>query len=168
MTVIVGWRDKKSAWIGGDAGAFDDGVSSASSVVISAEPKVWKTPDGLVGVAGSFRLMDIARKSGIGDPYKLRDFLVGKKIENAGFPESEWTVLVVNKKGVFEICEDFSVIKNKDNYTAVGAASDVALGALAVLEGFKELLPQKRIELVLSASAYHSTMARPPFKILQL
>lgn len=163
MTLIAAWKDKNQVWMAGDSGAFD-----GSSVIVSAEPKVWKTGDGLVGVSGSFRVMDLLRKSGIGDPYKIRDFLLSKTSE-PGFPEEpDWEVLVANKKGIFSIGSDFAVLKSTNNYGATGAAVDAALAALFVLERDKTLVPKKRLELVVNAAITHTTNARPPIRVISL
>ena len=160
MTVIAAWKNKKEVWIAGDSGAFDD-----TTVIISAEPKIWKTETNLVGAAGSFRIMDIVRNSGIGDPYKIRDFLVNKSNE-VGFP-NEWSVLVAGKSGIYEIGADFGVVKSAENYGAIGAGAQAALSALFVLER-KDVTPQQRMELVMKATGYHTTNARPPFTVISL
>jgi len=160
VTVICAWKDRKQVWMAGDSGAFDD-----TTVIISAQPKVWKTDTSLVGVAGSFRIMDILRNSSIGDPYKIRDFLISKS-NDAGFP-TEWSVLVANKTGIYEIGADFGVVKSAENYGATGAGAPSALSALFVLER-KEVTPEKRMELVMKATGYHTTNARPPYTVISL
>lgn len=160
MTCIAAWKDRKQVWMAGDGGAFDD-----TTVIISAEPKVWKSDTSLVGVAGSFRIMDILRKSNIGDPYKIRDFLISKSNE-AIFP-TDWSVLVANKTGIYEIGSDFGVVKSAENYGATGASAQSALSALFVLER-KDVTPQQRMELVMKATGYHTTNSRPPFTVISL
>jgi len=162
MTVIAAWKDKKQVWIAGDSGAFDD-----STVVISAEPKVWKTQGSLVGVSGSFRIMDLLRNSGISDPHKIRDFLISKTSE-AGFPNDEWSVLVATKAGIYEIGSDFAVVKSKENYGAVGAGAQAALSALFALEGNITINSKVRMETVIKAVVNHTTHARPPIKVISL
>ena len=163
MTTIATWKDKKQVWMAGDSGAFDE-----SSVTLSSEPKVWKANNSLVGVSGSFRIMDLLRRAGIDDPYKIRDFLLSK-ISEPGFPqESDWEVIVANKKGIYGIASDFSVLKFRENYGASGAGGQAALAALCVLEPNKEILPKTRMELVMKATELHTTYSRPPFKIISL
>lgn len=162
MTVIAGWKDSKQAWIAGDSGAFDD-----TTVVLSAEPKVWKTDTSLVGVSGSFRIMDLLRNANVGDPYKIRDYLIGRS-GNGDFPSDEWAILVIDKTGVYEIGSDFSVVKSRDNYGSIGAGAQAALAALCVLEGDKVMAPKKRMNLVMNAAEKHTTNCRSPFKVISL
>lgn len=162
MTVIAAWKDKKEVWIAGDSGAFDE-----TTVITSAEPKIWKNETSLVGVAGSFRIMDILRNSKVGDPYKIRDFLMSKSNE-VGFP-SDWSVLIATKSGIYEIGADFGVVKSAENYGATGAGAQAALSALFVLENTENTItPRKRVECAVQAAITHTTNARPPIKVLSL
>jgi ATP-dependent protease HslVU (ClpYQ) peptidase subunit len=163
MTVIVGWHDSQSAWIGGDSGAF-----AADTVTIASESKVWRADDSLIGVCGSFRQGEIARESGVGDPYKLRDFMLADYNNRASHPTAhEAEFLIVNTDGVYYLGEDFSVIKCRENYGAVGGGIQVALGVLFALENVS-VAPKDRLTMALKASAHHTTMARPPFKVISL
>lgn len=162
MTLIAAWKDKKSVWMAGDSGAFDD-----STVIIVAEPKVWKTDTSLVGVSGSFRIMDLLRNSKVGEPQRVRDYLLSK-VNEPGFPNDDWSVLIADKTGIYEIGSDFSVVKSTTNYSAIGACAEAALSALYVLEQDKVMPPKKRMELVANAAITHTTNARPPVKVLSL
>jgi ATP-dependent protease HslVU (ClpYQ) peptidase subunit len=163
VTVIAGWKDRKQAWIAGDSGAFDD-----TTVVLSAEPKVWKTDTSLVGVSGSFRIMDLLRHANCGGKAEeIRDFLIARANAN-DFPSDDWAVLVVDKTGVYEIGSDFAIVKSRENYGSIGAGAQAALAALSVLERIKDVTPRRRMELVMKATEKHTTNARPPFKILSL
>jgi len=163
MTVIVGWYDKKNAWIGGDSGAF-----SADTVTIASDPKVWKSEDSLVGIAGSFRQGEIAKECGIGDPYALRDHLSTVWEGRNNVPE-EWgaELLVINTTGIYYITDDFAVVKCRENYGAIGAGESIALGALFSLESIS-ISPRERLSTALKATTTHGTMSRPPFKIISL
>lgn len=163
MTVIVGWFDKRSAWIGGDSGAF-----SSDTVTIASDAKVWKSEDSLVGIAGSFRQGEIAKECGIGDPYALRDHLSTVWEGRNNVPE-EWgaELLVVNTTGIYYITDDFAVVKCRENYGSVGAGEAIALGALFALEG-TTITPKDRLTTALKSASTHGLMARPPFKILSL
>ena len=120
MTCIVGFTDGKTYSIGGDAGAYDEG----GLYQLSAEPKVWKVGDSLIGGSGSFRVIEVARKSGLSDPYALRNHLHEANVSG------EWNLLVVTKKFLYEVDDDLSVIKFKENYASVGAGNSVATGCL--------------------------------------
>lgn len=163
MTVIVGWFDKKSAWIGGDSGAFSD-----DTVTIATDPKVWKAEDSLIGIAGSFRQGELARESGIGDPYALRDHLA-TIWEGRNNTPSDWgaELLVVNLSGIYYITDDFAVVKCRETYGSVGGGEAIALGALFALDGIT-IAPKERLTIALKAASNHGAMSRPPFKILEL
>jgi ATP-dependent protease HslVU (ClpYQ) peptidase subunit len=163
MTIIAGWSDGESAVIGGDSGAFGDG-----SAITTSNLKVWRAGDLLVGVSGSFRIMELVQNSGMGDAYQVRDFLLGQS-ERAGFPaQPDWGVLVVGLDGVYEIGSDFSVVKSSERYNALGSGGPPALAAFHVLEAVEELSPQKRVRLVLAAAMYHTPYVRKPFRVISL
>jgi len=161
VTTIAAWKDKEQVWMAGDSGAFDD-----STVIISAEPKLWATDVSLIGVAGSFRIMDILRYSSVGEPSAVRDFLISKS-NDPGFPQEDWSVLVADYTGIYEIGEDFSLLKSKENYGATGAGAPTAFGALYALEKV-DIEPKKRLEIVVNATIYHTTNARPPIRVIHL
>jgi len=162
VTCLAAWKDKKQVWMAGDSGAFDD-----STVIISAEPKVWATESSLVGVSGSFRIMDILRKSAVSDPYKIRDYLMARA-NDAGFPADDWAVLVANKTAIYEIGSDFAVVKSRELYGATGAGAQAALAALYALERSKELTGKERVETAVNAAVTHTTNARPPVVVISL
>lgn len=162
MTVICGWHDKKQAWIGGDSGAFDE-----DSVTLT-EIKVWKTEDYLIGSAGGFRLSEIAYDSAIGDPHKLRDHLESWWGQNApAQAENDTSFLVVGIAGIWIIGEDFSVVRCKEAYGAIGGGGLSALSALCALEKVA-MTGKDRITTALKTSEYHTNKVRSPFKILSL
>ena len=160
MTVIAAWHDKQQAWIGGDSGAFDE-----DSVIIT-ETKVWKAEEYLLGASGGFRLAEIAYDSGIGDPIKLRDHLEAWWSANSSAQaENDTTILAVSTEGVWVIGSDFSIIRCRERYGAIGAGGLSALSALFALEGVA-LTGKDRITTALKTSAYHTNKVRAPFKIL--
>jgi len=163
MTVIAGWHDKKQAWIGGDSGAFDD------TTVVITETKVWKTEDGyLIGAAGGFRIAEIAYDSGIGDPHKLRDHLEAWWVANSSAQsENDTDFLVVSTAGIWIIGSDFSVIRCRETYSAIGGGALASLSALFALDNVS-MVGKERINVALKAAAYHTTHARAPFKIISL
>jgi hypothetical protein len=157
MTCIVGFTDGKTYSIGGDAGAYDEG----GLYQLSAEPKVWKVGDSLIGGSGSFRVIEVARKSGLSDPYALRNHLHEANISG------EWNLLVVTKKFLYEVDDDLSVIKFKENYASVGAGNSVATGCLAVLSEQKAI-SNNAVRVALKTTAKHSNMAMPPFTFITI
>jgi len=163
MTVIVGWRNKREAWIGGDSGAFDPEEVGA---VCLTETKVWKTDGYLIGAAGDFRLAEVAYDSSIGEPVKLRNHIEAWW-KDMGQGEPNTNFLVVSTEGIWLIDSGFAVVRFKENYGATGAASLAAMSAMYALENVT-LQGKERISIALKASAYHTASARPPFKILSI
>ena len=163
MTLVAGFYDGNVAWIGGDSGAFEEDES-----VILTETKVWKVDGFLVGACGGFRLAEIAYESGIGDPFKLRDHLEAWWNANSSTQaDNDTSFIVINQLGIWYIGEDFSVVRSKENYGAIGWGKLPALAALLALNGI-EMPPKIRITKVLKASAYHTTKIRAPFKTVSL
>lgn len=157
MTVIAGVTDGKSIAIAGDSGAFEE----SGLYQIISEPKVWQAGDSLVGASGSFHVMEVSRKSGLGDPYALRNHLKESNVVG------EWSVLVVTKKAIYEIDEEFGVVKFKEPYCAIGAGNTVCMGALAVLNE-NRIAPDVAVRLALKVSGKHSNFAMPPFIVLKI
>lgn len=157
MTVIAGYTDGKVSAIAGDSGAFEEG----GLYQLVGEPKVWRSGDALIGSAGSFRVMEVARKSGLSDPYALRNHLQESNVSQG------WTVLVVTKKFLFEIDDEFGVLRLKENYCAIGAGNSVAMGALAVLSQMKSPSVEA-VKTAVKTTIKHSNLAMSPITVLQI
>lgn len=155
MTIIAGFTDGTTWAIGGDSGAFE----AEGTYMLTSEPKVWRAGENLIGGSGSFRVIELARKTGLKDPYALRDHLAELNING------EWNLLVVTKRFVYEIDDGLGVLRVKENYCAVGAASSVALGALAVLSADR-VTSEYAVKTTLSVCGKHSTLATQPFTVL--
>lgn len=154
MTLVAGFTNGKQFAIGGDSGAYEDNGAFQRS----GEPKVWKAGTSLVGGAGSFRALTVAKKSGISDPYALAAHMLEVNVPG------EWSLLIVTAAALYEITEDGGVLKLKEKYSAVGAANQVALGSLSVLDG----KPSDVIRTTLSAASKHHNMCMPPYTVLSL
>jgi len=159
VTIIIAAYDKGSAAIAGDSGAFED----EALVMEVVEPKVWRAGESLVGVAGSFRVMEHARKVALGDPEALRNSLV-----EANLGASNWSVLVVNKRGIWEITDDFSIVHVKDHYCAVGGSNQIAIGAMAVLSGERAHPATAIVRRAMAVTLKHSPLAKGPAKHLTI
>jgi len=160
MTVIAGWHDKERAWIGGDSGAFDEDSVSLT------ETKVWKADGFLLGACGGFRLAEIAYDSGIGEPYRLRDHLE-MWWKDLGSGENDTTFLCLNTLGIWIIGSDFSVIRCRENYAAIGGGGLSAMSALRALQDVS-MGGKDRITTSLKTSAYHTSKVRTPFRVISL
>lgn len=113
-------------------------------------------------MSGGGRVDEIARNSGTGDPYKLRDIL--KAAEVTG----EWTLLVVTQNGLYYLAEDFTVIKLKNKYFAIGVACQPALGSLTTSHTL-DIAADKAVKLAVRASIDNSIYAVAPIvsKVLE-
>lgn len=152
MTIIAAKRDGKTCAIGGDSGGFEGDL-----VVVSTEPKVWKVGNTLLGACGTWRVIELAKRSSLADPFKLRDYLA----EQQNLSE-DWSVLVVTAKVIHEIADDFSVSTYRDQYSAIGSGNSVAFGALA--SSISD--PKIAVQQALKAVERHSITCRGPFTVL--
>ena len=60
MTVIAVARNKSCWAMAADSGAFELSLKYTVKT-----PKIWRVDDALIGVSGSFRIMNAVRESGI-------------------------------------------------------------------------------------------------------
>ena len=155
MTIICAARNGQVAAIGGDSGGF-----YGDTVMLSVEAKVWKVGTTLLGACGNFRVIEVAKKSNLADPYRLRDLMA----ETPHLPE-EWGIVVVTPKAIYELSEAMDVFCVKEPYYAVGTGNAVALGALyATLQG--SLSIEQRVRKAVGATKAHSITNRPPYRYL--
>ena len=156
--MIAGYTDGKTWAIAADSGLFEDGGDSAPEsgvYFLGVDTKVWRAEESLIGMAGTGRVDEISRNATTGDPYKLRDIF---KASEATGP---WTVLMVTQKGLYYLSEDFSVIKLKNKYFAIGAAGQPALGSLHTSH-LLGIPVEKAVRLAVKASIANSIYAVPP------
>jgi hypothetical protein len=165
MTVIAGYTNGNTWAIAADSGLFEEGGDDAPDTGIyflGLDSKVWRVEKSLMGMSGTSRVDEIARNAGTGDPYKLRDIL--KAAEVTG----EWTLLVVTQKGLYYLAEDFSVIKLKNKYFAIGVACQPALGSLSTSH-LLNIPVVKAVKLAVKAAIDNSIYAVAPItsKVLE-
>lgn len=151
MTVVVGFYKQGIYGIASDSGAFED----TGLKLQAADAKCWKAGNALIGGSGSFRAIEVAKNSGLSDPYALRDRLSEANVTG------EWAILVVHPKQLYEIDDSFSVIKVKHCYSAIGAGDAVAMGAIAIACEFVE--PEKILHYTMKVAGLHSQYVSPPF-----
>lgn len=157
MTVVAGYTNGKEFAIAADSGAFEE---SSSLKMTMAGGKVWATAQTLQGGAGNARVIEVARRANLDDPYQLATVLLDANI--AG----EWSVLVVTQKRLYEIGEDGSVFRFKEPYCAVGAAAPIAIGALATGHRKRMGSPEQIVRLALDVSVQHSSLCSTPVSVL--
>lgn len=159
VTVVAAYVTKTGAAIGADTGLFEDGGLYQHTAI----PKVWRVGKTLQGGAGSGAVLTAAAKLAIEDPYALAAGLAQMNIQG------EWSLLVVTRRAIFELCEDGSVFQFRESYSAIGAANSVALGSLATLVASKSPLEADRaVRLALEVSVRHHTLCVAPLQVLKI
>jgi ATP-dependent protease HslVU (ClpYQ) peptidase subunit len=159
MTCIAGYTDGKVCAIAADSGAFDGSYS-----VTVKEPKVWRADNALIGVAGSFRVMEIVRESRLSDAKSIRDLISSSVLIKDG---DEWEVIVVKPGGLWYIGGDHSIGQYRNNYLSIGSGAPYAVGALWVASKNGES-PAVAVEQAVRAAVEHHTYASLPVKVLTI
>jgi hypothetical protein len=165
MTVVAGYTTGKTWAIAADSGLFEEGGDDAPDTGIyflGSDTKVWRIEKSLMGMSGGGRVDEVARNSGTGDPYKLRDILKAAEVTGS------WTLLVVTQNGLYYLAEDFTVIKLKNKYFAIGVACQPALGSLSTSHSLG-IAADKAVKLAVRASIDNSIYAVAPIvsKVLE-
>ncbi len=179
MTCIVGLVDGDGAiHMGGDSA----GVGGYELTVVKA-PKVFRNCAYLIGFTSSFRmgqLLEHAFPAPTFDGYSLERFMVtifvdalrdcfkqGGYAQKHNESEAGGTFLVGCYGRLFKIDSDYQVTEALCGYDAVGAGSQLALGALHATRDL-HLPPARRIERALEAAQAHNIGVREPFYVEEL
>jgi ATP-dependent protease HslVU (ClpYQ) peptidase subunit len=174
MTCIVGLIAEGKVFIGGDSA----GVTSYR-LQVRRDKKVFKNGPYLIGYTSSFRMGQLLRYAfapPIPGEYDdlhrfmcttfvdaVRDCLdVGGYSRRQSNQESAGTFLVGYGKRLFRIDEDYQVAETLDGFDAIGAGSQVALGALYACQ---HLDPKERVFQALLAAERFNAAVRAPFII---
>jgi hypothetical protein len=141
--------------------AADSGAFELSLKYTVKTPKIWRVDDALIGVSGSFRIMNAVRESGITDPAKIRDYVLDLRI--AG--DDDWQIAVADREGIHEIGSDHAVVEFRQGYLAIGAAAEMATGALWALQGGN---PDDIVKKAVKACIEHHTLVSLPVTVLKV
>lgn len=177
MTCIAAVKDKTGIWMGGDACA---GAASNWLNQTREDKKVAIVGKFLIGYTTSFRMGQLLHYSlpKITHPRDMNNmkFMVTKFIPivrelfiEGGFnnisegENSAGQFLVGYRGDLFGVDYGFDIGISVNNYDAVGAGAQIALGSLF---STKNKSPQERIKMSLEAASEHSMGVRPPFTIL--
>ena len=179
MTALVAWRDRFSTHLGVDS------QWTAGNERGLTDQKIWRNGDYIIGAAGSFRSIQVLRRTvGFNGKMSTRDIEDHRitewvpKIQEAfqaqglllkaedKTPTFEIDLLVASKKALVRLSGDFSVMQERLHYAAGGGAEDLALGYLA---------GQKRgegrgygiVSGALEACARHNNTVSKPFLIME-
>jgi ATP-dependent protease HslVU (ClpYQ) peptidase subunit len=196
MTVVVGYREKNTVWIGADACAgwreYElRGASTIKKVFVREVPNnanevVTRLAFNIAfGVTGSWRLNQLLSQTlkipsdPCADPieYLFGPFVdtVREHLMGAGFAKKKDEVetgglFMVGYKGRLVTVEsDYHVQEFEKPYRAIGSGWELALGSLATLE---EVAPgiavEQRIGIALRAATEHNPWVQPPFTIVSV
>lgn len=178
MTCIVGLVHDGDVYISGDSA----GISYGGTTTIRADQKVFAREDMIFGFTSSFRMGQVlryvlgipGRKENISDEeYLVTQFIpeVQKCFKDAGYlcidNGVQWggTFLLGYRGNLYQIDSDFQVGCSVDEYDAVGAGAEYALGALGVL---RDVDPDERLRRALEIACYHNAYVRPPYVSVRL
>lgn len=93
---------------------------------------------------------------------------VGANIKDPGSVDTHDANFLVCLNGkIFIIQNDYSVIRSRNGYAAIGAGQDFALGALAALEQ-EEITPHEKVRRALEAAEHLSPQVCKPFHIVEV
>lgn len=169
MSCIIGLKNGKNIFIGADGFATDG--DDRRPIIAN---KIFRNGDFLIGFAGSVRGGRLLDKHLFKPPkeiWKLPDS-IQKVFERKGCITQNdscgllhpCNFLIAHKGKLYEILSDFQLNEVDGNFTAIGAGSSYAMGALLILEKL-ELKPEEKIMKALEASAFFSTSVGPPFVV---
>lgn len=173
MTCIIALRENSRVYIGADSLLSDSSWKGTTS-----EPKVFELGGFLFGVAGCMRVKQVLMAE-LSMPRRTKKHTfqsytsgpLAKAIYNAltdddlslsESPESE--IIAVSQEGVFTITADYTVIHHPEQYAAIGAGLQYALGSLFTSTG----AARARINKALSAASSFCPSVRGPYTILEL
>ncbi len=193
MTCIVAVTDDRTVVMGADsasAGEFD--------VHIRATPKLFRTGAYAIGYTRSWRMGQILRHvtelpepPDSADGETLEHFMVAefvaairRSFSEHGFAKisrvarsADYTeegqevsgVFLVGLGGhIFEIREDYQVVRPATPYAAVGGGAIAALGAFHALHAHAEVPLETQAEAALAAAETYTQSVRSPFHFLEL
>ena len=177
MTCIVGLVDSGAVYIGGDSSRV-----SGKTLRVRSGFKVFRNGEFLFGCAGSIRVEQLLHYKftppphGEGvdpDCYMATDFVdaVREVLEKGGtlgkFTTGEEkagdSALLVGYRGrLYEMDDDFQMVRQGDPFASVGCGSNVAMGAMYMGEVAFALSPEEKIVRALEAAArYHCGVCGP-------
>ena len=181
MTCIVGLEYKGGVIIGGDSAGV-----AGSQIQLTTTPKVFKLSNMLIGYTWSFRMGQIIqyaqnvpkpKKQESNYEYLINGFVpfIRGIFKDAGWLRTEdlrdegGQFLVGIHGQLFQINSDFSVLRMKNGFDAVGSGAAYALGTIYILKEkvnqYSDVIepPTYIVELALEAAAHYSTGVSAPF-----
>lgn len=181
MTCIVAIEQDGIAYIGSDSFVGTEHVRDSID-----KPKFFsKGKHFVIGFAGGLRGAQIIehsvkfrrrRKGETAEHYlvtevshKLREAFSqeGVNIQQAGQSDTHDTDFIVCIDGKIHLIQgDYSVVRSRHGFIAIGAGQDFALGALATVE--EDLTPEEKITKALGVAAEFSPQVCGPFHVTEV
>lgn len=182
MTCIIALEHNNFAYLGSDS--FLGGAFIRDQV---DRPKFFKKNDRFyIAVAGGLRGAQIVehgirfrklRKNEDEEAYLVTE--VSRKLQiaftkaganikdegNVDMHDSSFMVCINGK--IFVIQHDYSIIRSRHGFAAIGAGQDFALGAMEVLKSQK-MSPEEKITKALEVAAHFSPQVCGPFHIVEV
>lgn len=109
--------------MGSDGASYND----AGTFQVQDEPKIWEAHETFFGCSGNGFTPIAVRDADSGDPLVVARYL---KDYNPG---GSWRVLMVGRRGVFELDDSGSVAHWARGVGAIGVGEPFALGAMAAV-----------------------------------
>jgi ATP-dependent protease HslVU (ClpYQ) peptidase subunit len=172
MTVIAAIRTPTSILIGGDSAE----TNRAGSIMLLAEPKVFRKGEYLFGFAGTGCLENIAKNQfsppcrptgNSWEQFMDTSFVPGLKaaLGDDSYLMSGAQVLIGTRGGgIYTLDGSWRMSQSRERYAAIGSGTSYALGSFHSTGGN----PRQRLLKALRAAAHFNAYVRPPFTILEL
>lgn len=174
MTCIVAVEDAGAVVVGCDAFMGSDVERD-----LTDRTKWWRIGRALIAFAATFTIAQIAETSRVRAPSKRElprayALHLARVWRNAcaAVTRDEPALLVALDGEAWVIQSDWSVVRSRYGYAALGYGAANALGALAATEGRTVeararlgLTIEERVRIALAASARHTTQVSAPFTI---
>jgi ATP-dependent protease HslVU (ClpYQ) peptidase subunit len=177
MTCIAGLVDDGKVFIGADSAG-----TVGYDLTLRADAKFFVNGECLIGFTSSYRMGQLLRyafappsphEGQDQERFMVVDFVdaVRACLKAGGFAakdkeqESAGTFMVGFRGALYVVHGDYQVARPADNYTAIGAGDDFALGSLYSTDGQPA---QERVKQALTAAAHHSAVVRAPFIVLSV
>lgn len=181
MTCVVGIIKEKSVIMGADSRSTDENFS----MLHRADNKIFlsKCKNYVIGFSGQYREGQILRYCKFPSPKRIKnenllEFMITKIvpfiIKSIKRPidtdDNDKGEFLIGVKGrIFHIDFTFQVIESNEKYLACGIGSDIALGALYILEKLcKKMSPEEMVSHALEASSKYNASVGQPFIIEKL
>lgn len=180
MTCIVAMKHEGNIYMGTDSLASNDDVA-----IVRRDLKIHRVGPFLLGFSTSFRMGQLlAHKLKVAPREKdteVYQFMVTTFIDrvricfkDGGFArttesgqETGGEFLVGYEQRLFHVYEDYQVGESEIGFDSVGAASDVALGAMHALKD-SMFSPNEQIKRALQAAVEFTPNVRGPFSYLSI